>query len=148
MCSVAPPPPLALITLHCLRRLCRPQMLLEALILFTEPQQDQPLMQSSCDSLADGLSICEQAGQPAQLHLGFEQHLRAGSFKGRVELQVVRTTQQGVKLFAGVLLLCQSAELCSSVPARQLKMLRMRSYGATLLRTCVQEYSCTSLVTS
>lgn len=79
------------------------QMLLEALILFTKPQQDQPLMVSSGNSLADDLGILEQAGQPAQLQLGFEQYVRAGSFKGRVELQVVHTTQQGAKLFAGLL---------------------------------------------
>ena len=100
-------------------------MLLQALVLFTEPQQEAQqaqLLTVSCgDSLADDLSISDQAGQPAQLLLGFEQHFRAGSFKGRVELQVVHTTQQGAKLFAGVLLPREGAELCVyGVLARQL----------------------------
>jgi hypothetical protein len=93
------------IGMHChVCFLCRLQMLLQALVLFTEPRQEAQqaqLLTVSCgDSLADDLSISDQAGQPAQL-LGFEQHFRAGSFKGRVALQVVRTTQQGAKLFAG-----------------------------------------------
>lgn len=88
--------------LQCVCRLCHLQMLLEALILFTEPQQEQPLMLSACHSLADSLGICEQAGQQAKLQLGFEQHFRAGSFKGRVELQVLHTTQQTGKVFAGM----------------------------------------------
>lgn len=89
-------------------------MLLEALILFPKPQADQSLLTvCSGDSLAGNLSISEQTGRPADLQpqLGFEQHMRAGSFKGRVELQVVRTTQQGAKLFAGVLLPHEGAEL-------------------------------------
>lgn len=78
-----------------------------------EQQQGQPVTYDGV-SLTDGLSISEQAGH--EMQLGFEQHIRAGSFRGRVELQVVRTTLQGAKLFAGVLLgliKVASAELCA-----------------------------------
>lgn len=69
------------------------------------------LTMSCGDSLADQVSIAEQANKPAELELGFEQHFRAGSFKGRVELQVVYKTQRGIQLFAGSLLPSAGYEL-------------------------------------
>lgn len=103
-------------TVHSLVRVPLVQVLTDALLLLSVPepqpqqavsqpqqgqsQQGQPVTYDG-GSLADGLSISEQ-DQHAQL--GFEQQIKAGSFRGRVELQVVRTTLQGAKLFAGVLL--------------------------------------------
>lgn len=85
--------------------LCCAQMLLQALILFPSLDTNHTSLTMSCgDSLADQVSIAEQANKPAELELGFEQHFRAGSFKGRVELQVVYKTQRGIQLFAGSLL--------------------------------------------
>lgn len=52
-------------------------------------------------SLADEVSLADQAGGPPELQLGFEGYFRAGSFKGRIELQVLSTTPEGVGVFAG-----------------------------------------------
>lgn len=92
--------------------LCCAQMLLQALILFPSLDTNHTSLTMSCgDSLADQVSIAEQANKPAELELGFEQHFRAGSFKGRVELQVVYKTQRGIQLFAGLLLPSEGYEL-------------------------------------
>lgn len=91
-------------------------MLVEALILFPSlDTNNTSLTMSRGGSLAEDISVAGQANTPAKLQLGFEQHFRAGSFKGRVELQVVYT-QRGTQLCAGSLLPIASDgyELCVS----------------------------------
>jgi hypothetical protein len=87
-------------------------MLLQALILFPSLGTNHASLAMSCgDSLADQVGIGEQGNKPAELELGFEQHFRAGSSKGRVELQVVYKSQEGDQLFAGLLPLSKGHEV-------------------------------------
>jgi hypothetical protein len=85
----------------------------------------------SCgDSLADQVSIAEQANKPAELELGFEQHFRAGSFKGRVELQVVYKTQRGIQLFAGAVEVKQEGDLAAHIEQAKKEAFAMWCHNA------------------
>jgi hypothetical protein len=106
-------------------------MLLQALILFPSLDTNHTSLTMSCgDSLADQVSIAEQANKPAELELGFEQHFRAGSFKGRVELQVVYKTQRGIQLFAGAVEVKQEGDLAAHIEQAKKEAFAMWCHNA------------------
>jgi len=106
-------------------------MLLQALILFPSLDTNHTSLTMSCgDSLADQVSIAEQGNKPAELELGFEQHFRAGSFKGRVELQVVYKTQRGIQLFAGAVEVKQEGDLGAHIEQAKKEAFAMWCHNA------------------
>jgi hypothetical protein len=80
--------------------LFRAQLLQQALVLL--PLGPHTAVKYEGDAVMDEISLVDRgAAQPLQL--SYEKYFRASTFKGRVELQVVRASDKG-DLFAGALL--------------------------------------------
>jgi hypothetical protein len=92
--------------------LCCAQLLQQALVLL--PLGPHTTVKYEGDAVTDEISFVGIGGaQP--LKLSYEKYFRAGTFKGRVELQVVRASDKG-DLFAGALLSCTGLKKGRCIP--------------------------------